>query len=112
VEVAWAKTRGIDLDAHKDSQRWIIEIKGSGSLQPMCVNYFIGVLRELLQRMNDPKARYSIAFPDLKQFRNLWARLPLLAQERELKSALFSFRKLEELKRSRNRSDGVCTKID
>jgi hypothetical protein len=35
-----------------------------------------------------------------------------LAQERELKSALFSFRKLEELKRSRNRSDGVCTKID
>ena len=57
VEVAWAKTRGIDLDAHKDAQRWIIEIKGSGSLQPMRVNYFIGVLGELLQRMSDPKAQ-------------------------------------------------------
>lgn len=35
-----------------------------------------------LQRMDDPDARYSIAFPDMKQYRGLWERLPQLAKER------------------------------
>lgn len=45
-------------------------------------NYFISVLGEILQRMNDSNARYSIAFPDMKQYRNLWNKLPNIAKER------------------------------
>ena len=89
VEIAWAKTRGIDMHARKNAQCWIIEVKGSGSLQPMRVNYFLGVLGETLQRMDDAQAKYSIALPDLKQFRSLWSRLPALAKERTTISALF-----------------------
>jgi hypothetical protein len=89
VEIAWAKSRGVDIHARKNDERWIIEVKGGGSLQPMRVNYFLGVLGETLQRMDDPKAAYSIALPDLKQFRNLWSRLPALAKARTQISALF-----------------------
>jgi hypothetical protein len=45
----------------------------------MRVNYFLGALGEILQRMEDPTAKYSIALPDLQQFRNLWKKLPSLA---------------------------------
>ena len=48
----------------------------------MRVNYFIGILGEILQRMNDINARYSIAFPDIEQYRRLWNKLPRLAKER------------------------------
>jgi hypothetical protein len=89
VEVAWAKTRGIDLHARRGEQRWIIEAKGSGSRDAMRVNYFPAVLGETLQRMDDPKAAYSIALPDLKQFRNLWSRLPMVAKQRTKITALF-----------------------
>ena len=89
VSVIWGKTRGIDVIATKDGQRWVIEAKGCGSLDPMRVNYFLSILGELLQRMEDPDARYSIAFPDMKQFRRLWQRLPDLAKSRTMISALF-----------------------
>jgi hypothetical protein len=55
----------------------------------MRVNYFLSVLGELLQRMDDPDARYSLALPDMKQFRKLWQRLPQLAKSRTTISALF-----------------------
>lgn len=89
VEVVWGKGRGIDLEARRDEKRWIIEAKGRGSLDPMRVNYFLAILGETLQRMSDPEAQYSIALPDLPQFRNLWARLPTLAKHRTGISALF-----------------------
>jgi hypothetical protein len=89
VTVKWGRTQGIDIDAMKGQSRWIIEAKGCGSLSPMRVNYFVGMLGELLQRMDDPRARYSIALPDMKQFRGLWRRLPALAKSRTSISALF-----------------------
>jgi hypothetical protein len=55
----------------------------------MRVNYFLAILGETLQRMNDPETDYSIALPDLKQFRNLWERLPALAKQRTGISILF-----------------------
>ena len=55
----------------------------------MRVNYFLGVMGELLQRMNNPDAKHSIALPDLPQFRKLWSRLPALAKQRTGISALF-----------------------
>ena len=80
--VVWRKERGIDIEAFRNGQRWIIEAKGSGSRDQMKVNYFLSILGETLQRMNDPAAKYSIALPDHRQFRNLWARLPELAKSR------------------------------
>jgi len=89
AHVVWRKERGIDIDASKQGRRWIIEAKGSGSLDPMRVNYFLAILGEILQRMNDPAAKYSIGLPDRQQFRNLWARLPELAKSRTGITALF-----------------------
>jgi len=89
TRVAWGGTHGIDIEARRSSERWIIEVKGSGSLNPMRVNYFLSILGELLQRMDDPSARYSIALPDLNQFRNLWSRLPNLAKQRTTIDAIF-----------------------
>jgi hypothetical protein len=89
VEVAWGKSRGTDILAVRDDIRWLIEAKGGGSLQPMRVNYFLMVLGEVLQRMEDPATRYSIALPDMRQFRGLWARLPSLAKKLLGISALF-----------------------
>jgi hypothetical protein len=89
VAVAWGRTQGIDIDARQSDRRWIIEAKGRGSRDPMRVNYFLGALGELLQRTSDPEAKYSIALPDLPQFRRLWERLPDLAKRRTGFSALF-----------------------
>lgn len=89
TEVAWGRARGIDIDARRGSERWVIEVKGVGSRPEMRVNYFIGMLGETLQRMKDPSAKYSIAMPDLPQFRGLWSRLPALAKVRTTISALF-----------------------
>lgn len=89
VEVRWARGHGVDVDASRGSERWRIEVKGGGSLDAMRVNYFLAVLGELLQRMDDPAARYSIALPEMKQFRGLWSRLPTLAKDRTHITALF-----------------------
>ncbi len=82
VRVAWGHAHGIDVEAEKDGRRWVIEVKGSGSRPQMRRNYFFVLLGDILQRMDDPAAKYSIAFPDLAAYRALWARLPALAKER------------------------------
>lgn len=82
TKIAWGNAQGIDIDARRGPERWIIEVKGPGSRQPMRVNYFISILGETLQRMSDSKARYSIAFPDMPQYLGLWNRLPHLAKKR------------------------------
>jgi hypothetical protein len=89
TKVAWDKTHGIDIEAFKGKERWVIEVKGSGSLNAMRVNYFLAILGETLQRMDDEKVRYSIALSDIKQFRNLWQRLPKVAKERTGINAIF-----------------------
>ncbi|MUG21797.1 MarR family transcriptional regulator [Paenibacillus macerans] len=89
TQIAWGRTTGIDINAIRGNERWIIEVKGLGSSSAMNVNYFLGVLAETLQRMDDPNAKYSIALPDVKQFRNLWSRLPLLAKKRTGITAMF-----------------------
>lgn len=87
--IAWAKSPGADIIAERANEQWIIEAKGQGSLNPMRVNYFIAILGETLQRMSVPDAKYSIALPDIEQFRRLWSRLPKLAKERTQITALF-----------------------
>ena len=89
VEVAWGGAHGVDIAARRNEELWLIEVKGRGSRPPMRVNYFLAILGETLQRMSEPTATYSIALPDLPQFRKLWDRLPALAKERTQISALF-----------------------
>jgi len=89
VRIAWGRDHGIDIDATKEDKRWVIEVKGQGSRDPMRVNHFLGILGETLQRMEDPNAKYSIALPDMQQFRNLWRRLPFLAKSRTGITAIF-----------------------
>lgn len=89
TRIAWRKSRGIDIEASQGGKRWLIEVKGLGSRNAMRVNYFLGILGETLQRMADPAAKYSIALPDIAQFRGLWSRLPELAKTRTTITALF-----------------------
>jgi hypothetical protein len=89
VRMAWGQERGVDVVAEKDAERWLIEAKGGGSRPEMRVNYFLSMLGETLQRMDDPGARYSIALPSMRQFRGLWSRLPALAKARLGITALF-----------------------
>ncbi len=88
-KIAWGQSHGPDIEAKRGTEQWVIEVKGSGSLDPMRVNYFLSVLGEILQRMYEPKCKYSIALPDMKQFRGLWERLPILAKNRTGITALF-----------------------
>jgi hypothetical protein len=89
TKIAWGHQQGVDIITEKDNHHWIIEVKGIGSRQPMRVNYFSSILGETLQRMDDPDADYSIALPDIQQYRNLWNRLPKLAKQRTQISILF-----------------------
>jgi len=89
VKIAMGQARGIDIEAIRGKERWIIEVKGIGSRPQMRVNYFLSILGETLQRMDDPAALYSLALPDLQQFKKLWGRLPTLAKNRTQISVLF-----------------------
>jgi hypothetical protein len=82
VSVAWGRTRGIDIEAHRDGDRLIIEAKAEVLNPPQQVNYFLNALGELLQRMSDPNARYGLALPDNRQYRGLVNRFPALARAR------------------------------
>jgi hypothetical protein len=88
-KVAWGGARGIDIDARRSTERWIIEAKGRGNSPQEQGNYFLNGLAELLQRMDDPDARYSLAFPDLPRYQGLWQRLPALVKMRLRLGMLF-----------------------
>lgn len=99
VSVAWGHVRGVDIDArHSDGRRYIIEAKAevskSGAQQ---VNYFLGMLGELVQRMDDPGAAYGIALPANRQYRGLVDRLPALAKERLRLSVFWVRRRNDDL---------------
>lgn len=84
VRVAWGRVPGIDIEAtHPDGRRWVIEAKAEkGVTGAQQHNYFVGALGELVQRMDDPTARYALALPDNRQYRGLVTRLPAYARDR------------------------------
>lgn len=79
VTVAWGRQRGVDIRAESGAEVMLLEAKGSAVNPPQQVNYFLGALGELLQRMSDRAATYGLALPDSQQYRGLAARLPALA---------------------------------
>ena len=99
VAVAWGRVRGIDIDArHPDGRRYLIEAKAEvGKNGPQQVNYFVGMLGELVQRMDDVQASYGIALPDNRQYRGLVNRLPALAKERLRLAVFWVSRERDEL---------------
>ena len=80
--VAWGHYRGADIIAQNSTECKIIEVKGCGSRPQMRVNYFLSMLGEILQRMDNEKYQYYIALPKIKQYENLWQRFPLIAKRR------------------------------
>jgi hemin uptake protein HemP len=84
VDVAWGRSPGIDIVArHGDGRRYVVEAKAEvGIAGAQQHNYFVGMLGELVQRMDDPEATYAIALPDNRQYRGLVNRLPDLAKKR------------------------------
>ena len=89
IKVNSGNNPGLDIEARLGNDRWIIEVKGSGDFNLTRVNFFHAVLGEILQRMDDPHYKYSIALPDTELFRRLWERLPALAKSRLGVTALF-----------------------
>jgi hypothetical protein len=88
-DVSFGRSHVVDIEAKRGTDKWIIKVKGSSSLNPEIINSFVSVLGEILQRMDDQKCKYSLALPDTKPFRRLWERLPTLAKERTGITALF-----------------------
>jgi len=82
VAVAWGHAPGIDIDARRGDEHWVIEAKGTGGYDQMSRNYFFGVIGSLLQRMTEENAHYALAMPDVPPFVNLVARFPELARRR------------------------------
>ncbi len=99
TEIAFGNKRGADIIATKESAKWIIEVKGTASRPPMFNNYFLQIIGEILQRMDNPNVKYSIAFPNNQKFRRLWNELPVEAKRRLNISMLVvhSDGKIEEL---------------
>jgi hypothetical protein len=88
-EISWDISHGVDIEAKRGKNRWIIQVKGAESLHPVVVNNFLLVLGEIFQRMDDPNSKYSVALPDEEPFHRLWKRLPGLAKSRMKLTALF-----------------------
>lgn len=55
----------------------LIEAKGEINLSAQQVNYFVGALGELVQRMSDTAARHGLALPNNRQYRGHVDRLPV-----------------------------------
>lgn len=81
VDVAWGRSHGIDLEAHRGDDRLLVEAKGEAVLQPQQTNYFLSAIGELVQRSSDPNAIYALAFPDNRVYRGLVQRLPNRSRE-------------------------------
>ena len=89
IAVSTVTDRGIDIKAKRDTASWIIRANFFKPPREGIVISFVSVLGEILQRMDDPSKKYSVAFPDIKPFRRLWDRLPTLAKDSMGITALF-----------------------
>jgi len=80
--VQFGHDHGIDIEAVRGNERFVLEAKGEGFSSPARSVNFDGALGELLRRMNAPGARYGLAMPAHRQFIGLVARLPLWIRQR------------------------------
>lgn len=97
VAVAWGRSPGVDIAASKGGERLLLEAKGEAANPPQQVNYFLGAIGELVQRLDDPTASYGLALPDNSQYRGLVSRLPDVALQRLRLVVLFVCRRDDTL---------------
>jgi len=95
VRVRYGRAQGPDVVATRGRRTWIIEVKGMATRRPMFNNYFLAALGSLMQRMRDPGACYSVAFPDHPVYRRLWVGLPETVKRRLGVSAVFVGERIE-----------------
>jgi hypothetical protein len=83
--------RDRDIEARNHAgHRWrILAAPAEEPPAPSTSDEFLGALGALLQRMEDPLTMYSIALPDVRLYRGLWERLPILSKRRLGITALF-----------------------
>jgi hypothetical protein len=89
VHKGYRKIRGIDIEASHRGERWILAQSGVGSRPAMYRRNFLTALGKILLQMNQVAVRYSVVFPDLPEYRQLWATLPEIAKTRIMISAIF-----------------------
>jgi hypothetical protein len=71
TRVKWGYEQGIDIDARRGSERLVLGARGDGPISPTRLNYFVGVLGELMHQADSPDCRYGLALPAHPQFINL-----------------------------------------
>jgi hypothetical protein len=81
-DVAYGHSHGVDIDAVRGAQRFVLEAKGEGKHDPERGNYFDGALGELMRRMDAPGMHYGLALPAHRRFVRLVERLPLWVRQR------------------------------
>ncbi len=89
--VKTSRYRGADIIATKDGVEWVIEAKGCGNsrhVQTERNNFFIYALGQILTRLDSDDKNYSVAFPDLPEFVNLWNNFSKLAKSKFGKNGL------------------------
>jgi hypothetical protein len=84
-----APSHDVTIKVKRGAERWVIEMRGAGTLNPEITSSFVAILGRVLQRMDEKNCKYSIALPDTKPFRRLWERLPALAKNRTGITVLF-----------------------
>jgi hypothetical protein len=89
VTFALGRQRGLEIEATRSGAKWVIEARGQGKDNPMGGKYFPHVLGSIVQRMDDPGAKYSLAFPEIEPFTGMWRLLPALAKSRLGVTVLF-----------------------
>lgn len=71
VAVGKKRERGPDIRASREGLKLIVEAKGEGSRNEMFNNFFVSILGEILQRMNEQAAEYGIALPAHRKYARL-----------------------------------------
>lgn len=89
--VTTSRYRGADIIAEKDNAEWVIEAKGCGNSRYVNAernNFFVYVLGQILTRLDSDDKKYSVAFPYLPDFVNLWNNFSRLAKSKFGKNGL------------------------
>jgi hypothetical protein len=78
-----------EIKASCGTHKWVIVLDGTGTTVSDPGHFFIAVLGEVIQRIENQNNKYSIALPDTVPYQRLWKRLPQLAKKRLGITALF-----------------------
>ncbi len=76
VAVAKKREHGPDVRATKEGLKLVVEAKGEGTRAEMFNNFFLHVLGEITQRMDEQAAEYGIALPAHRKYARLVEELP------------------------------------